>query len=101
MGAHLGSQCRESRSAGSACGACRTPHQIHGQKHSRPLCLSGDVEMRKRLTVAALSTTLSLVAQGLDPAALLKPGLDSWPTYNGDYSGKRFSSLRQISRENV
>ncbi len=24
---------------------------------------------------------------GLDPAKLLNPGTDSWPSYNGDYSG--------------
>jgi hypothetical protein len=24
-------------------------------------------------------------AQGLDPAALLNPPRDSWPTYHGDY----------------
>ena len=32
--------------------------------------------------------------------ALLLIGL-FWPTYNGDYSGKRFSELRQINRDNV
>jgi len=26
---------------------------------------------------------------------------NAWPTFNGDYSGRRFSSLRQITRENV
>ena len=26
---------------------------------------------------------------------------DSWPTYNGDYSGKRFSTLRQINKSNA
>ncbi len=26
---------------------------------------------------------------------------DTWPTYNGDYSGKRFSPLRQIQASNV
>ncbi len=31
--------------------------------------------------------------EGLTPAALLKPGVDSWPTYNGDYSGRRNSPL--------
>ncbi|MGO4212800.1 hypothetical protein AB4043_18495 [Terriglobus sp. YAF25] len=29
---------------------------------------------------------------GLDPAVLLNPTPDSWPTYNGDYSGRRFST---------
>ena len=41
-------------------------------------------------------------AQGpLDPALLMKPLGDSWPTYSGDYSGKRYSSLTQINQSNV
>ncbi len=40
-------------------------------------------------------------AQELDPAAMLKPAMDTWPTYNGDYSGKRFSPLDQINASNV
>jgi alcohol dehydrogenase (cytochrome c) len=40
-------------------------------------------------------------AQGLDPAKLLKPTTDSWPMYNGDYSGRRFSTLKQINADNV
>jgi alcohol dehydrogenase (cytochrome c) len=44
----------------------------------------------------------SLSAQdGLDPAKLLRPGTDSWPTYNGDYSGRRYSPLTQITAANV
>jgi len=50
----------------------------------------------------ALSWQVPLVAaQGLDPAALLKPATDTWPTYNGDYSGRRFSTLDQINAGNV
>ena len=41
------------------------------------------------------------MAQGLDPAALLKPSADSWPTYHGDYSGQRHSRLTQITPANV
>ncbi|MBV9759121.1 MAG: acido-empty-quinoprotein group A [Acidobacteriaceae bacterium] len=41
------------------------------------------------------------LAQGLDPQAILHPKPDSWPTYNGDYSGQRFSALRQIDTTNV
>jgi len=42
------------------------------------------------------------VAQGLDPQKLLqREPTDSWPTYNGDYSGRRFSPLTQIHAENV
>jgi alcohol dehydrogenase (cytochrome c) len=44
---------------------------------------------------------LSLLGGGLDPQALLKPPTDTWPTYNGDYSGKRYSTLTQINRSNV
>jgi alcohol dehydrogenase (cytochrome c) len=42
-----------------------------------------------------------VAAQGLDPAALLKPATDTWPTYNGDYSGRRFSTLDQINAANI
>jgi acido-empty-quinoprotein group A len=40
-------------------------------------------------------------AQGLDPALLLKPATDTWPTYNGDYSGRRYSPLEQINASNI
>ena len=38
---------------------------------------------------------------GLDPATLLKPPVDSWPTYHGDYTGQRHSRLTQITPQNV
>jgi alcohol dehydrogenase (cytochrome c) len=38
---------------------------------------------------------------GLDPASLTKPLADSWPTYSGDYTGRRFSALNQINQSNV
>ena len=34
-----------------------------------------------------------LTAQGLDPKSIVNPPQGSWPTYNGDYSGRRFSPL--------
>ena len=37
----------------------------------------------------------------LDPAKLLQSPTDSWPTYNGDYSGRRFSPLKKINQSNV
>ena len=43
----------------------------------------------------------SLSAQGLDPAKLMKLSTDTWPTYNGDYSGRRFSPLSRINASNV
>src|SRR3984957_8618291 len=39
--------------------------------------------------------------RGLDPSVLLHPPIDSWPTYNGDYSGRRFSPLTKINDQNV
>ena len=43
----------------------------------------------------------SLAAQGLDPQALVKPPVGSWPTFNGDYTGRRYSPLAQINAGNV
>ena len=55
------------------------------------------------LALAVVLAPVALVAQGsgLDPAHLLKPLADSWTTYNGDYSGKRYSALTQINRATV
>lgn len=39
--------------------------------------------------------------EGLNPQSLLKPLANDWPTFNGDYSGQRFSSLSQINQSNV
>jgi alcohol dehydrogenase (cytochrome c) len=38
---------------------------------------------------------------GLDPAEILKPLGDQWTTYSGDYSGRRYSSLKQINQSTV
>ena len=48
-----------------------------------------------------VSSPLVLRAQNLDPASLLNPPADAWPTYHGDYSGKRHSNLTQITPQNV
>ena len=42
-----------------------------------------------------------LAGQGLDPAKLLAQPTDAWPTYNGDYSGRRFSPLTHLNSSNV
>ena len=45
---------------------------------------------------------LTLWGQGsLDPAKLLQQPTDSWPTYNGDYSGQRYSPLTKINSANI
>lgn len=53
------------------------------------------------LVSAAGFGLLSLFAGGLQPADLAKPQAGSWPTYNGDYSGRRYSDLSQINQANV
>ena len=60
--------------------------------------------LKKILITASLAASpilLSGQGRGLDPAALLKPLGNEWPTYNGDYSGKRYSSLTQINQTTV
>jgi alcohol dehydrogenase (cytochrome c) len=42
-----------------------------------------------------------MLAQGVDAQMLLHPPDDSWPGYHGDYSGRRHSSLTQITPRNV
>src|SRR5579863_6553023 len=37
----------------------------------------------------------------LDPNLLGKPPVDAWTTYNGDYSGRHYSTLSQINQSNV
>src|SRR5688572_6943392 len=39
--------------------------------------------------------------EGLDPADVLKPLSDSWPTYSGDMPGRRYSALTQINQSTV
>src|SRR5262245_22889488 len=56
------------------------------------------------LIVAAVLTPALIIAQtqgGLDPASLLKPLAESWPTYSGDYTGRRYSALKQADRDTV
>ncbi|HVW86496.1 MAG TPA: acido-empty-quinoprotein group A [Bryobacteraceae bacterium] len=53
------------------------------------------------LPAASLLCAASLIAQGTTPDMLLKPPADTWPGYHGDFSGRRHSSLTQITPENV
>jgi alcohol dehydrogenase (cytochrome c) len=49
------------------------------------------------VTLAPLLAPISGAAGTSQPSA----ATESWPTYSGDYSGTRFSSLTQIDRSNV
>ncbi len=57
------------------------------------------------LALSLAAIPVLLLAQGpggpVTPADLYKPLKDSWPTYSGDYSGKRFSALTQINQRTV
>ena len=59
------------------------------------------------LFLSALSTLIALAspglmpAQGVDEQMLLHPPADSWPEYHGDYSGRRHSSISQITPQNI
>ncbi|MGD0957120.1 MAG: hypothetical protein ABR953_09875 [Candidatus Acidiferrales bacterium] len=59
--------------------------------------------MRRLAFLVALTCACaaSSPAQELDPAALRKSPTDMWPTFNGDYTGRRFSPLAQINKDNV
>jgi acido-empty-quinoprotein group A len=46
-------------------------------------------------------SAVGISAQGLEPSAIVHPAPGSWPTYNGDYSGQRFSPLNQINQNNI
>jgi alcohol dehydrogenase (cytochrome c) len=51
--------------------------------------------------MAAVMSSSAMLAQSLDPADILHPKADSWPTYSGDYSGQRFSKNTEINTTNV
>src|SRR5579871_3528274 len=53
------------------------------------------------LTIALCFAPAIAGAQALDPSLLTKPATDAWPSYSGDYSGRRYSPLNQINQSNV
>jgi alcohol dehydrogenase (cytochrome c) len=55
----------------------------------------------KRQLVVLTVIALSALSQGLTPEKLSQPPRDAWPTYNGDYSGRRFSPLTQINDRDI
>ncbi|HXE63512.1 MAG TPA: PQQ-binding-like beta-propeller repeat protein [Bryobacteraceae bacterium] len=59
--------------------------------------------MKKLLFLTCIGAGSLLFAQGgpLDPADLLKPLTDNWTSYSGDYTGRRYSFLKQVTAANV
>lgn len=58
-------------------------------------------DLRQICLVAMVLGAAVAYAQGLDPATMQNPGTDTWPTYYGDYTGRRHSSLSQINTQNA
>src|SRR6201992_2346535 len=72
------------------------------------------ITLQRRWQIAVCAYILSIPSggQSSDPSLARAPGVqasqlfsrtikDDWPSYNGDYTGRRFSSLTQITPQNV
>ena len=63
------------------------------------------MKIHKLILIASLAASPTLRAvqaqDGLDPASILKPLANTWPTYSGDYTGRRYSTLTQVNRDTV
>src|SRR5205807_7587806 len=95
----------QSRRRQSVAMAYRPAPAVARRGHPSPDGLSRHIEMMKTATLLLLIPFClpngPLAGQGLDPALLTKPATDAWPTYAGDYSQRRYSTLRQIDQTNV
>ncbi len=79
----------------------RAGRQGHAQRDGISL---DDQVMTRTIAGLLVVASIGLAARtetGLDPATILKPLADSWPTYSGDYTGKRYSSLAQVNQTTV
>src|SRR5271166_1863161 len=61
------------------------------------LAFCADRRLIGQETGAQASSPLHVSAEDLS----IRPVGENWPSYNGDYTGRRFSSLREINRTNV
>jgi alcohol dehydrogenase (cytochrome c) len=58
--------------------------------------------MKRLIIFSMLLAPASVYAQkGLEPAEILKPLGDQWTTYSGDYTGKRYSTLKAVNASTV
>src|SRR5215472_6370226 len=55
----------------------------------------------KRACLAFFPALLLGQGHDLKTLSLFQQPADTWPTYNGDYSGRRYSSLTQINASNI
>ena len=79
----------------------KTATEINHRAHRahRGLCFS--VISVFSVVSALVAPPLLLCAQTLDPASIAQPLADSWPTFAGDYTSRRYSALKSIDRSNV
>ena len=68
-----------------------------------PLQLTSMKRLRQvsRLVWLVTAPALMIGQIGLEPTDILKPLAEQWTTYNGDYSARRYSLLKQIDQSNV
>ena len=53
------------------------------------------------ITLSGLAVQALAQSGGVDPSQLRSTPIDAWPTYHGDYSGTRHSTLTEITPDNV
>jgi alcohol dehydrogenase (cytochrome c) len=61
------------------------------------LFATGGLSLRGQDNRASSKSTLQVGATDL----LTQPAGEDWPSYNGDYTGRRFSGLKEINKSNV
>ena len=65
------------------------------EKYWLPSTMKGADRMKLHRTLVLVLCACGLAAQAADSVK------DNWPTYNGDYTGRRFSGLTQITPQNA
>src|SRR4029077_6804719 len=95
-------------------GAPRPPDEVDRRRHAQHDGLSCEPEMtitttnhqrkaredrKGRSGFARFAAFAFLVVAGAVAGAQIPT--DSWPTYHGDYSGRRYSTIKQINASNV
>src|SRR4051812_40694587 len=76
---------------------------ILGCGHAQHPRVPGDNQVKHLIATSLLllCAAAGTHAQPVDPARFLQPLGDTWPIFNGDYSGRRYSQLKQINSGNV
>ena len=69
----------------------------HAAQFLRSCSAAASVQRRRRNSRPLRFRRFDVSAEDL----LAQPVGENWTSYNGDYSGRRFSSLKEINRANV